>query len=62
MVETVFDNTNPRNSFKMTIKPKLGQKEVPDTIAFAVVVKFPSEPQAFALDFSLDRGKNNPHW
>jgi len=41
----------------MTIKPRLGQKEVPDTMAFAVVVKFPSEPVLFAVDFDLARGK-----
>ena len=58
-IETVFENTSPRSSFKMTMKPGPGQKEVPNAIAFAVIVKFPSEPQAFALDFNFDRG-NTP--
>jgi len=56
LVETVFDNTNPRSSFKMIIKHKLGQKQIPSNMAFAAVVKFPSEHQSFAVDFDLARG------
>jgi hypothetical protein len=51
-------NTNPRDSFKMTIKPKLRQKEAPDIMALVVVVKFLSGPVPFAVDFDLARGKN----
>lgn len=40
----------------MTVKPKLREAQIPDTVTFAAAVRFPSEPQPFDVDFELDLG------
>jgi len=54
---TNFDNTSPRRSFEMTIRPKYKEKHVPQNIELVMVLVLGETRPKFSIKFEVNRGK-----